>query len=48
MLWVGLAFLVLLVIDIWHRPRTKHKTRSLICMIVEGAVAIGCFAQWIK
>lgn len=47
MLWAGILFLVFLVFDILYHPKTKHKTRSTICMIAEGMVAIGFILAWI-
>jgi len=50
MLWIGLIFLVLLALDIWHYPKakkTKNKNRSEVFMIVEGLIVLGSFVWWL-
>lgn len=47
MLWVGVIFSGLLVLDIWNRTKTKHKARNLIFIVVEGTIALGSIIWWL-
>jgi len=45
-LWVGIAFLVFLCLDVWNHRKVKHKASNKAFMFFEGAVALGCFVWW--
>lgn len=49
-LWLGFSFLVFLCLDIWNIRRgkkVKNNARSKMFMMIEGVVAVGCFAWWL-
>ena len=47
MLWIAVLFLVFLGIDIWNRPKTKHKTRSTVFIVIESILATYFIATWL-
>lgn len=49
-LWIGFCFLVFLGLDFWNHHRQKkkkYKKVNLAFMMIEGAVALGCFVWWL-
>ncbi len=47
MLWLSILFLVFLGIDIWNRPKTKHRTRNAWFIVFESLLAVSFILGWL-
>jgi len=47
MLWLSIMFFGFLCLDIWNRPKTKHRTRNAWFIVFESLLTVSCFILWL-